>query len=72
MKTILILGLLASVAMVAPVASAHIVIYTPNNICGLPLIIGDAGSLPHAWIGVTSCPYDHGSVPAPAVGLSLP
>jgi hypothetical protein len=67
MKTIPVLGLLAGIAIVAPVAAAHIVIYvdpvfgTGGTNCNdtWPETIGAPGSLPHAWIGVTNCPYDH-------------
>jgi hypothetical protein len=70
MKTILILGLLASVAMVAPVATAHLVVYLPGDDCGDPSIVLPSPT-PHGWVGVTNCPYDHDAIPD-ALILDLP
>jgi hypothetical protein len=69
MKTILILGLIAGLALVAPVATAHIVIYDMDDECGSPstVIPGPV----HAWVGLNGCPFDHGDIPETLV-LPLP
>lgn len=68
MKAILVLGLLAGVALAAPLATAHVIIDLPSDSCGSPsLVIGDVSTCPHDWGGQTACPDDHGSIGAPAL-----
>lgn len=77
MRTLVILGLLASLAMVAPVASAHIVVYLPGDACGSPSIVLPTSPV-HAWVNIGAlnadgdlCEFDHGAIPEDLV-LPLP
>lgn len=57
------------VALVAPVAAAHLVVYLPTDQCGSPSVVVPGSLLPegakHAWIGSSACPQDHDAIPEP-------
>lgn len=69
MKTTLVLGLLATLVLAAPAASAHIIVHDLDDPCDAPSVVIPAPV--HVWVGLSGCAFNHDDIPEELV-LPLP